>query len=273
MTETAEGGGGLRARILREGARFGAAAAFLTRLPLPDTGWEEGRLRYALTWFPLVGLLVGLALGLALTLLAALLPGALAAGLTVAAGLWLTGALHEDGLADLADGIGGAGTSRERALEIMRDSRLGTYGAAALVVALGLRWSAYTALAVLEPEAVVAVMGAAGLLSRAAMLPLARLRAARAKGLGRRLVLPPGADPRGREALALTFAAILTLGLLLPFEAPANAVAAILGAVLATIVVARLALRRLGGVTGDVFGAAAVAAEIAVLVVLAGALQ
>ncbi|MEL6766992.1 MAG: adenosylcobinamide-GDP ribazoletransferase [Pseudomonadota bacterium] len=252
--------------IARELARLGSAAEFLTRLPLPAAGWEEGRLRLALSWFPLVGLTVGLAQGLALAATALLLPPAIAAGLAVAFGLWITGALHEDGLADTADGLGGAGTPRERALEIMRDSRLGTYGAAALIVALGLRWVAFAHLAAAASGAVAAI-AAAGLLSRTALLPLAGLPMARGGGLGVMLAPPEGMALQGREAASVCLAggvAFAILGLV-PFFV------ALMAAALATLLVAGLALKRLGGMTGDIFGAAVVAAELAVLLALLGA--
>ncbi|MEL6576601.1 MAG: adenosylcobinamide-GDP ribazoletransferase [Pseudomonadota bacterium] len=253
------------AGLRREGARLGSAAEFLTRLPLPAAGWEEGRLRFALAWFPLVGLGVGLAQGLALASAVLILPPAVAAGLAIALGLWLTGALHEDGLADTADGLGGAGTPRERALEIMRDSRLGTYGAAALIVALGLRWAGFACLAGVPADAVLAV-AAAGLLSRAALLPLARMPMAREGGLGGMLSAPQDTALNARETVAACVYAGAALALLgwAPFLVALGA------ASVTTVLLSRLAFRRLGGMTGDTFGAVVVAAELAVLLALLG---
>ncbi len=100
---------------------------FLTRLPVPVAlDHCDGRLARAAPWFPVVGLLVGGIAGGALLLAAAVLPMPLAAGFAIAAGVLVTGALHEDGLADCCDGLGG-GRNREHALEIMRDSRIGTF--------------------------------------------------------------------------------------------------------------------------------------------------
>ncbi|MEM9766086.1 MAG: adenosylcobinamide-GDP ribazoletransferase [Pseudomonadota bacterium] len=253
----------LRAALRREGARLGSAAEFLTRLPLPPAGWEEGRLRFALSWFPLIGLGLGLAQGLALAGAVLILPPAVAAGLAVALGLWLTGALHEDGLADTADGLGGAGTPRERALEIMRDSRLGTYGAAALVVALGLRWASFASLAAVPADAVAAV-AAAGLLSRTVLLALARLPIAREGSLGGMLAVPEGTALTAREATAACASAALGLALLGwgPF------LLALTAASVTTVLLAGIAFRRLGGMTGDIYGATIVSAELAVLVAL-----
>ncbi|MEM6679022.1 MAG: adenosylcobinamide-GDP ribazoletransferase, partial [Pseudomonadota bacterium] len=136
----------------REGARALSALQFLTRLPLPDPGWEEGRLRYALAWFPLAGLVVGGLAGAVLWLAAGPLglPAAFAAVLGISVAAWLSGALHEDGLADLADGTGTPGRSAEQALEIMRDSRIGAHGAVALILAFAAR---ITLLAALSPLA------------------------------------------------------------------------------------------------------------------------
>ncbi|MEM0944986.1 MAG: adenosylcobinamide-GDP ribazoletransferase, partial [Pseudomonadota bacterium] len=112
------------------------AVQFLTRLPVPAPGWEEDRLARAMRWFGAVGLLVGALTGALWWAASVALPAPVAAGLAIAGGIWLTGALHEDGAADTADALGGH-ASRERALEIMRDSRIGTYGAAALILSVG----------------------------------------------------------------------------------------------------------------------------------------
>ena len=116
--------------MIGELAKFVLAVQFLTRLPLrTDRLFTAERLAQAPRYFPLVGLLVGLASAAIFWLAALVLPSLLAVLLAVGAGLLMTGAFHEDGLADTFDGIGG-GLTRERALEIMKDSRLGTYGAA-----------------------------------------------------------------------------------------------------------------------------------------------
>ncbi len=103
-----------------------SAAGFLTRLPVPGwIGWADDRMIRASRYFAAVGALIGLGGGLVWWLAGQVAPGALAAGLALAAMIWLTGALHEDGLADCADGLGG-GKSGSQALEIMRDSRVGS---------------------------------------------------------------------------------------------------------------------------------------------------
>ncbi|WP_029007930.1 adenosylcobinamide-GDP ribazoletransferase [Azospirillum halopraeferens] len=235
------------------------AVIFLTRVPLrlrhPPA--PDGLAR-AMGWFPLVGAAAGAAGGGVYALAAlANLPPPVAALLAVAAMVWLTGALHEDGLADVADGFGG-GRDRERKLEIMRDSRVGTYGAAALVLTLGLRVAALAALA--GPGAVTAALAAAGACSRAAVPVVARtLAPARRDGLAATQANPTA----GRVVLALALAAGVTLA-----TAGAAAPAAWAGAALAAAAVAGLALRQIGGYTGDVLGAVQQAAEIAVLLVL-----
>src|SRR5699024_2001286 len=113
--------------------RVTASLRFLTRLPIPSASGDI-RLADAMAAFPLAGAIVGALTGLVAALLgAAGIAPLIGASLTLAAALCLTGGLHEDGLADTADGFGGGGT-RERRLEIMRDSRIGTYGTLALVV-------------------------------------------------------------------------------------------------------------------------------------------
>ncbi|MEO1724436.1 MAG: adenosylcobinamide-GDP ribazoletransferase [Pseudomonadota bacterium] len=253
--------------LRREAARLGAAVEFLTRLPVPSTGWEDGRLRFALAWFPLVGLGLGAVQGGVLYLGLFIFPAPVAAGLAMAVVLWLSGALHEDGLADTADGLGGSGVPKERSLAIMHDSRIGTYGAVALMIAIGLRWAALSVLAAV-PGLAVAACAVSGVLSRSAILPLVRLPFAREGGLAAMVAPPAGAALAGREGSALVAAAMIVVAVV----GAVPGLLAIVAAVLAAILAARLAMRRLGGVTGDIFGAAVVAVEVSVLVALTGVL-
>ncbi len=232
------------------------ALAFLTRLPVrPDRPWQGADLAASVAMFPLVGLLVGV-LG-ALTFAAATelgLPPVPAAVLAIAVLACATGALHEDGLADFADGLGGA--SRARRLEIMRDPRVGGFGVIALVLALLARAGALAALA--GPAEVGVALIAAAALSRA-LLPPAMLALPQARGDG--LAVQAGRPHPARVAAALAIALLIAL-LLLPaaVAVTASAVAALAGAM-----VAWLAFRRLGGITGDVLGALQQLAEIAFL--------
>ena len=232
------------------------AAMFLTRLPVRAADTD---LAGAAVAFPLVGLLVGALGGGAYWLgwLAGLPPLACAfaaVGATVA----VTGALHEDGLADMADGL--AGRTPDDAIRIMRDSRTGGYGVLALIFGVGLRVSALAALA--EPLAVILAMAAAGALSRAAMPAVMRaLPPASMTGLAAATGKPDGLD----VFLAIGFAVVLGFVVL----GPAPALAMTGAALIAVWAIAALARRRLGGYTGDVLGAVQQAVEIAGLLAVA----
>lgn len=213
--------------------------------PLHDAVWA----------YPVVGAVVGAASGLVFWLAAwAGLPGLAAALLAIGASVALTGAMHEDGLADMADGFGG-GRTRARKLEIMRDSRIGSYGVVALVLTLGLRAACLAALPV---PGMVWRLAATGALSRA-LLPMVMLvlPPARADGLGQMA----GTGMALAPALAgLGLAALLFWPFLPAFAAMALAAAG----------VCALAKRQIGGFTGDILGGAQLLAETAGLCVLAG---
>jgi adenosylcobinamide-GDP ribazoletransferase len=239
------------------------ATSFLTRLPVPVPGpAQAGDLAAAAHAFPLVGAAVGALAGLAGLLAAGLgLPPALAAGVALAAQVLLTGALHEDGLADVADGLG-AGRDRVRTLAVMRDSRIGSFGVLALTGSLGLRWAALAALA--DPYAAGAGLLAAAAASRAGAAALLLLPPARADGQG---------AFAGRPAVALVWIAIGWAALLALLALPAGAaLAGLTTAAIAAALVAALAWQRLAGQTGDVLGAAQQAGETAFLLALAAAL-
>lgn len=231
------------------------AIVLLTRVPF-------GRLRdpvpplAAAAWaFPLAGLIVGLiAGGVMWAALALGLSPLVAGGLALGAQAMATGALHEDGLADICDGFWG-GAAPERRLQIMRDSRIGSYGTVGLILTLGLRWLGLEALA--EMQAVVAVIAVA-MASRVAPVALMGwLPAARADGLG----------AQGRTVGARSILAAALLGGLPMLLLPQGWVA--LGAAsLAVAVLARIARAKIGGQTGDVLGAGQQVAEIALLLTL-----
>lgn len=242
--------------ILAEARNAASALQFLTRLPVPDPGWETGRLRRASRYFALVGAFIGTAQGLVWLGALWVLPPAVAAGLALGAGLLLTGALHEDGLADTADGLGG-GTTRDRALEIMRDSRIGTYGAAAVVLSLGLRWAA---LASLGGEAGALALVIAATAGRALLVPATALAPyARGEGLG-------GAMGGGAGPVEIAVA-LGTLLLVSAAAGPAGGLAVLAAAGAGALMLWRL-VARLGGYTGDGLGAIAVLAETAALIAL-----
>lgn len=234
----------------------------LTRLPagrLADPVPELAAARWA---FPLVGLAVGaLGWGAQAAAVAAGLGPAVAALAALAAMVLATGALHLDGLADFADGMGG-GRDRDHCLQIMRDSRIGSYGTIALIFALGL---AAAALARFDAGAPPQVFLVAGVASRFAMLiVLDVLPPARTDGLGRRAA--EAAAQRGRPLAWAPGGVVLAA---LAAATGAAAVAAAGAALLAGGLVARIARRRIGGQTGDVLGAAQVVAEVACLLALA----
>jgi adenosylcobinamide-GDP ribazoletransferase len=215
------------------------AVAFLTRLPVGGGALTPR----AAAWFPVVGTALGALVGV--VALNDLVPPLVAGALAVALELVVTGALHVDGLADSADGLGGR--DRERALAIMRDHSIGAYGASALTVNLLLKAAALGASEELLP------IVAAYALSRAAPLPLAAaLPYARADGTGRALDrLPPWIAVAG-------VAPAVALGALAPVTIAAAAVTA--------AAVWWLARTKLGGVTGDVLGAAVELTATAALV-------
>ena len=230
-----------------------SALMLLTRLPVRGTPARPAA-RAAWAW-PLVGAGIGAAMAAVLWAGTALgLAPGLAAALALAASAALTGALHEDGLADVADGVWG-GRTPERRLEIMRDSRLGTYGALALTLSVLARWSLLAAAA--QGEAWLAPVAAAAL-SRAAMAWVLCAPPARADGLGR----GAGVPSRG------TVAAATALGALPLVAAPGAALPALAGAALVTAGLVALARAKVGGQTGDVCGAAQQLSEIAILAVL-----
>ncbi|HEX5596273.1 MAG TPA: adenosylcobinamide-GDP ribazoletransferase [Micromonosporaceae bacterium] len=228
-----------------------SALALLTRVPVGGRAPAAG-LGAALPWYGVVGALVGLVVAGSYGAASALLPPAVAALLAVAAGVMLTGALHEDGLADVADAFGAP--DHQGALRALKDSRLGTYGVVALILLLGLR---VTLLASLGMGAALAVVPAAAALSRGAVA-----------------VLLAGVSPAG-TGLGAAVAAQVTRGRLIAAGAIASAIAVALLGVwsLAAIMlaaagagaVAWMASRRLGAVTGDVLGAAQQVAEVLVL--------
>ena len=234
----------------------GVAVQLLTRIPVPVRRVDDADLRAAAVFFPVVGLLVAL-VGIAVRAIGAPLVGVVPATiLAVAATIAVTGAFHEDGLADSVDGLWGGWTA-ERRLEIMRDSRLGTYGAAALFLALALRVALLTPLG-LGTFAAAEIAG--HVLGRAAGVVLAGLLPAVAEsGLGAKVVGPAGVRSMIGVLGASGAAAVVGAG------GPAWAVLLLAATALAVLAVRRLARRRLGGLTGDLLGAANQMGYLAVL--------
>jgi adenosylcobinamide-GDP ribazoletransferase len=239
------------------------AMAFLTRVPMPHPhGASPPNFARAHRAFPLVGAVIGVIIGAVyLVLLAIGLPAAGAAACALGASALLTGGLHEDGLADVADGFGG-GRDKAAKLEIMRDSRLGTYGALILLVSFAAKVSA---LAVLPQTAVMQGLMAAHALSRG-ILPAMAMTMPYARSDG--LAAAAGRPKPSTVAIAAALAFIIAL-IALPFVAAI--IAAIVAAACAAIM-AILAMHQIGGQTGDVLGGAEQVAETAILLLLAAQL-
>ncbi len=231
--------------------------AFLTCLPLPHAAPElRSGIALAAWTFPVVGALIGAFAALIYWLGYTIgFHPFVAALLTVGATLTVTGALHEDGLADTADGFGG-GRTRERKLEIMRDSRTGAFGVSALVLSILLRAAAISSLA--EPALVAPALIAAHAGARA-MLPLFMwlVPSARQDGLAAEAGRPPQASVIANALLGLG-----ALGLCL---GPIGALIAVLLLAAAIALMAWLCNRQIGGQTGDVLGALEQIGEIQIL--------
>jgi adenosylcobinamide-GDP ribazoletransferase len=237
------------------------AITFCTRLPLGFLASPGDHDLKRATWaLPLAGIMIGLfgafaywvAFRLGLAPLSAAVTALLATSM-------VTGCLHEDGLADTADGFGG-GASPERKLAIMRDSRIGTFGVCALIASFALRWSALVTLA--EPAQVAAALIAAHVAARATLPALMRfVPPARADGLSAQAGRPP--------LICVIIAAILAIAALGLALAPMAAIVSMIGLAIAGVFMAWLSARQIGGQTGDVLGAVEQIGEVLVLLVAA----
>lgn len=237
---------------------FVGAVQFLTRVPVrTSTAIPHVRI---VPWFPVVGALIGVVVGGVAAGLGELVPGTVAAALAVVTGLLVTGAFHEDGLADIADAFGG-GVTVERRLEILKDSRHGTYGVAALASSIVVRVVA--AASIVSAASVFAAFVAAHTLGRtAAVVAMKTAPPAAESGLG-------ASAGRDLSAAATTICAATGVGVaalatgwwVLPFVG---------GAIVATAAVVVLAVRKIHGLAGDVLGAVEQVVECTVLVVASG---
>jgi adenosylcobinamide-GDP ribazoletransferase len=245
------------------------SVGFLSRLPVPARFFEghDGSLSRAAGMFAIAGMLIILPVAAVFAILLALGAEPLLAGF-IALGVQtlVTGALHEDGLSDTADGIGG-GRTRERALEIMRDSRIGSYGASALVLSYGIRVAALVSIGKhLSPtEAGLSVIAIAAL-SRAAMVwHWSLLPPARRDGVAASVGMPE----QSAVMLALATAGIATVIMIWIAAGFAALVAVLVVTGLATYALTHYIGSRIGGHTGDTIGATQQCAEMAGLFALA----
>lgn len=253
---------------------FLLALQFFTRIPVTGrlaqwVGYSPAMLRASAAHFPAVGWVVGALGALALAGALALWPPLVAAVLCTVVTVLVTGAFHEDGLADMADGLGGAST-RERALEIMKDSRIGAFGAIAMVLALGLKFALLATLAGQGAFVACAALLAAHVLSRLA--PLAVMRASPYVG-GEGGKSKPMADAVSGTAVFVAVLWSLPAAVLLVIAGGVvNGVAALVAAALVALFMVRLLRRRLGGFTGDGLGATQQLGELAIYLALAARL-
>ncbi|MCY4486204.1 MAG: adenosylcobinamide-GDP ribazoletransferase [Deltaproteobacteria bacterium] len=237
-------------------AVFLMAVQFLTRVPVSSADlFTEARLAAAVRYYPLVGVLVGAVAGAVFWLAHLVFPITLAVVLATVASLWVTGAFHEDGFADACDGLGG-GATREQALEIMRDSRLGTYGASGLGLLLAIKILALAAApAVVIPWLLVAAHAASG---ASAVIAIATGRYAREAGAAK-----PVADGVASVGLALALATgAAAVAPSWHLASPVAMLAALAGLVLGHLVMRGLYERKLGGYTGDCLGAVQQTSEV-----------
>ncbi len=250
--------------MLQELRLFLTAVQFFTRLPIPSwVGHDAQQLGQTVRYFPAVGLLVGAFCAATYAAAAHLLPLSLATGLSIAAGILMTGAFHEDGLSDFADGLGG-GYTREKALAIMKDSRIGAFGAIALIIALLLKYQSLLSLGdkhslIYVSSAMIAAHSISRLMAASLMLTQRYIREdadARAK--------PAALQPGLASSVIALITGILPLLLLSVSGARlASLFAALACALLMRAYLARLLKKRLGGYTGDCLGATQQLTELA----------
>ena len=256
-------------RLLHETRLFLIALQFFTRVPIPAwVGFEPAWLQQCARYFPAVGAVVGLFSAAVFGLALLLFPSMIAALLAITASVWLTGGFHEDGWADTCDGLGGA-VSREKALIIMKDSRLGSYGALGLILMLGLKATTLAALADQAPLLAVLLLFWGHMASRLA--PLLLMRTLPYAGDAEHAKAKPLATQIGGPSLAAAalMAALLTLPLLCgpwPLGHLLQMIGTQLGAAaLVLLWMHRWLRRRLGGYTGDNLGASQQLSELAML--------
>jgi adenosylcobinamide-GDP ribazoletransferase len=249
-------------QLVVQARAFGAAVQFLTRIPVPCIGRDRDEVADALgrstIYFPLVGGLVGLGTAAVIVAASYVWPIGLAVVLGLMWEAWLTGAFHEDAVADFCDAFGG-GWTKEETLGILKDSRLGSYGVVGLMLALLCRISA---LACLSASDLLAAGAASGALGRwlgllvMALAPALPDRPSLARALGK--------GHAGREvALGLLAAvpAVAAFGVLTPLRL----VAALAGMALFLSWFVPYLKRRLGGITGDCLGFACYVGQLIVL--------
>jgi adenosylcobinamide-GDP ribazoletransferase len=248
---------------------FFTALQFFTRLPIPGwVGFDAAWLNQASRYFPLVGVVVALLAAGVYFVAALIFPAPVAVLLSTAASIYATGAFHEDGFADMCDGFGG-GMSPQRVLEIMKDSRIGAYGAIGILCMLALKCAA---LAALDPVMAIAALLLAHPLSRLMASALIwQLSYAREEGKAKPLAQ---SMRTGEFAIAASTALIPALILIAGGWLTWTALAiSLLSAALVTLWLAGKIVRRLGGYTGDCLGAVQQVSEVTIYLALLASLR
>ncbi|HSH73665.1 MAG TPA: adenosylcobinamide-GDP ribazoletransferase [Methylophilaceae bacterium] len=236
----------------KEWRLFSLAVGFFTRVPMPSVpDFQESDLNHSVKYFPLVGLLVGVLAALVYWLAAKILPTEIAVILSMIATIYATGCFHEDGLADAADGLGG-GWEKEQVLTIMQDSRIGSYGAAAMILAL---LAKFESLNHISPLLTPVVLIAGHALSRyAAVLVIYTQVYVRSSGKSKPLATK-------LSTAELVLASLFGLGPLVFLSL--HLLWAVLPVALVWVWFSHKLKRRIGGYTGDCLGAMQQLTEIA----------
>jgi len=232
------------------------AVQFLTRLPIPgNVPYSEERFANTPRYYPLVGMFIGVLCAVAFLLSSMLFEITLAIALMMLCSVLLTGAFHEDGLADTFDGVGG-GLTRERALDIMKDSRLGTYGSLALILILLLK---FTALSTLSAQAIaIGVIAGHGLSRLSSVMVMASSQYVRDHGTGKPVAI-------GLDQSSLTIALVtglVCLLIILIVLSPISMIYGFIGLCIGHGVMRWIYSKKLGGYTGDTLGAVQQVSEV-----------
>lgn len=256
-------------RAQHEVRLFFIALQFYTRIPIPHwVGFEPAWLIQANRYLPAVGLVVGAVAALVYAAAAWLFPQPVAVLLSMAASIFVTGAFHEDGLADTCDGFGG-GTTQERVLEIMKDSRIGSYGAIAVFLVLALK---AVSLAYMPPLTAIMALIVAHALSRMAALALIRrLQYVRIEGKAKPIAVDPG-----NTGFAIALASVVLVCAMAAVSGGMSVmmvIAGVFSAIMVTLWMSRLFLRRIGGYTGDCLGAVQQVSELIFYLTILGTIS
>lgn len=235
------------------------ALSFLTRVPVPVRVGDVEDLASSIHWFPVAGAMVGAVIAAVYSLASIGLGAIASAAIAVSLGMALTGAFHEDGLADTFDALGGGGPG-DRSMEIMKDPRLGTFGTAALISSIVIRVGLVSGF---DARMALYALPAAHAVSRAAAVGVMGISPATGgDGLGASYL-------RHVTATRVWLGTLVGVGIGIALLGPLGGTAAGAAAALAALAVRRWAVRKIGGVTGDVLGAVQQVAEIGALIAAA----